>query len=533
MKKLTNTTFFWLSLLMSSWTQLSQAQTIMFDDFTYTGLNDAQLPTFNQWNIINGISGPPEGGQYSRDNIAFVTDPGNSGNKLMSLRTTVNGQTKATTHARIETAGFDYFEGTYAARVYFSDTPYDFQDANIQTFYTIVGSQLGGDGSRYSELDFEYMASDKWGISPNNKVMYLTAWNRYIANPWQAWKRYFSSQQSYAGWHTYTVSCTDGANVKFWIDNTYMGAMSTTDSDGTSVYPRNPMQVAFANWIWNNVVGSSTQIRETKMQVDWVLFYKNQEKTPQQIADVVATYRSQGLQRRNLAGNTYVTNTGGDNNPGFDKLIQAESYTNMGGVQLENTTDAGRGQNVGWIDAGDWMSYTNLIIPSTGTYKVEYRVASLNGGGHLSLDIGAGATVLDETGIPSTGGWQNWTTISHMVNLPAGTHNFGIYASSGGWNINWWRISRQSSTSARMATSATETNAEAFILYPNPVGDELKINLPPGNSDEVKIINNTGQVVLKTRAIANTIDISVLKPGVYQVQIGTGDNVTSHRIVKK
>ena len=33
--------------------------------------------------------------------------------------------------------------------------------------------------------------------------------------------------------------------------------------------------------------------------------------------------------------------------------IQAESYSGMAGVQVETTTDAGGGQNVGWIDAND------------------------------------------------------------------------------------------------------------------------------------------------------------------------------------
>ncbi len=39
-----------------------------------------------------------------------------------------------------------------------------------------------------------------------------------------------------------------------------------------------------------------------------------------------------------------------------------------------------------------------------------------------------------------TGGWQNWTTITQMVTINAGTYNFGIYAIAGGWNINWIRI---------------------------------------------------------------------------------------------
>jgi len=291
------------------------SQTIMFDDFTYSSVNDAQLAAFNKWNIIDGTSGPPEGGLYSKNNITFITDPANSGNKLMTLSTTVNGTSKATTHSRIETSGYEYFEGTYAARVFLSDVPFTYKDANIQTFYTIVSSALAGDGTKYSELDIvEYMAADKWGTSPDNRVAYYTSWNKYRPDPWAAWKTYFGVTGSIAGWHTVIAQCTDGVNVKYWIDDTYLGSQSVCDgnnpdNDTTSpVYPRSNMQVAFANWIWNNVVGSSTTSRTTTMQADWVLYYKNTALTKAQVDALVSSYRSQGLQRRNLAGQTVITN---------------------------------------------------------------------------------------------------------------------------------------------------------------------------------------------------------------------------------
>lgn len=138
------------------------------------------------------------------------------------------------------------------------------------------------------------------------------------------------------------------------------------------------------------------------------------------------------------ASSLRITTTGGS----FNTTIQAENYVSMAGVQLEATTDAGGGQNVGWIDANDWMAYSGVTIPTTGTYTVEYRVASASGGGRLSLDLNGGTILLGELAVPSTGGWQNWTTISHTVNINAGTYNLGVFAKTGGWNINWIRIRR-------------------------------------------------------------------------------------------
>lgn len=125
----------------------------------------------------------------------------------------------------------------------------------------------------------------------------------------------------------------------------------------------------------------------------------------------------------------------------FTKLIQAEAYTSMSGVQLETTTDTGGGQNVGWIDANDWMAHANVNFPSSGTYRVEYRVASPSGAS-LSLDLNAGSIQLGQVTIPATGGWQNWTTVSHTVTINAGTYSVGIFAAQGGWNINWLRFTK-------------------------------------------------------------------------------------------
>lgn len=175
---------------------------------------------------------------------------------------------------------------------------------------------------------------------------------------------------------------------------------------------------------------------------------------------VQSGYRITLYQHDNFTGNA-VTKTGDDsclvdegfndlatsvvvaqNTSGFNQTVQAESYFSSQGVQLEATTDNGGGQNVGWIETGDWMAYSNINIPTSGTYTIEYRVASPNSGGRISLDLNGGATVLGQINVPNTGGWQNWTTVSHTVNINAGTYNFGLFAAAGGWNINWWRIRR-------------------------------------------------------------------------------------------
>jgi beta-glucanase (GH16 family) len=125
--------------------------------------------------------------------------------------------------------------------------------------------------------------------------------------------------------------------------------------------------------------------------------------------------------------------------PVWARQIEAENFSAQAGVQTEPCSEGGL--NVGWIDTNDWMAYNSINFPTSGNYRVEYRVASLNGG-TLSLDLNAGTIQLGQLGVPATGGWQNWTTISHTVNINAGTYNVGVFAPRGGWNLNWIKFTR-------------------------------------------------------------------------------------------
>ncbi|MCP4881590.1 MAG: carbohydrate-binding protein, partial [Gammaproteobacteria bacterium] len=97
----------------------------------------------------------------------------------------------------------------------------------------------------------------------------------------------------------------------------------------------------------------------------------------------------------------------------FEQLVEAESYAAMSGIQTESTTDTGGGLNVGWTDASDWMAYAAINIPQTGSYIIEYRVASNSNGGTIQFEERGGNTVYGQVNVPVTGGWQAWQTIEH------------------------------------------------------------------------------------------------------------------------
>ena len=114
--------------------------------------------------------------------------------------------------------------------------------------------------------------------------------------------------------------------------------------------------------------------------------------------------------------------------------IEAEDFSAQQGVQTETTSDAGGGQNVGWIAAGDWMDY-DVDVASAGTYEVAFRVASKSA--TISLDLKKGNTVLTSLSTATTGGWQTWKTVTKTVTLSAGEQTLRILATGSNWNINW------------------------------------------------------------------------------------------------
>jgi hypothetical protein len=126
--------------------------------------------------------------------------------------------------------------------------------------------------------------------------------------------------------------------------------------------------------------------------------------------------------------------------PTVGNNIEAEMFRYFGGVRTETTSDAGGGFNVSYVDTNDWMSYPTINIPSAGAYRLDVRVASPNSTGVLVLS--KNSSDVGSMGVPNTGGWQNWQTISITVNLAAGQQDFSLFARVGGYNINWWKLTK-------------------------------------------------------------------------------------------
>jgi hypothetical protein len=115
----------------------------------------------------------------------------------------------------------------------------------------------------------------------------------------------------------------------------------------------------------------------------------------------------------------------------------ANSYRSDG-VDLEATTDTGGGYDLGWTAAGQWFNYT-VNVATAGTYSVGFRLAAPTAvTDALHIANSAGTNLSGAVAAPATGGYQDWTTVTANVTLPAGVQTLTVDQDAAGWNSNYF-----------------------------------------------------------------------------------------------
>ena len=114
----------------------------------------------------------------------------------------------------------------------------------------------------------------------------------------------------------------------------------------------------------------------------------------------------------------------------------ANSYRSDG-VDLEATTDSGGGYDLGWTAAGQWFKYT-VNVATAGTYALSLRLAAPTAVTNaLQIDNAAGTDLSGVITAPATGGYQDWTTVTANITLPAGVQTLTVEQDGPGWNVNY------------------------------------------------------------------------------------------------
>ncbi len=206
--------------------------------------------------------------------------------------------------------------------------------------------------------------------------------------------------------------------------------------------------------------------------------------------------------------------------------IQAEDFSTQSGIQLENTTDQGGGQNIGFLDIGDFADY-QIEIEQAGTYSLDIRTAALSERGAIELlliDEADATTPIGQFDFPSTGDWQNWQTSTESVELPKGRFILRLVITQPLFNINWIEFGLLTST-------VNEEFVENIRLFPNPANDYMNVNatFKQNVNANLMIYDLSGKELVRQRIsaseISERIDVESFVTGQYIISIQSGAEI--------
>lgn len=238
-----------------------------------------------------------------------------------------------------------------------------------------------------------------------------------------------------AGYHTYGAWWKSPTEIVFFLDGVEKFTVKPAAKFNLDMY----LRMVVESYDWNPPPangGMKGSFQDRTTYYDWVRSYR--------------------LVDDNNPTPTATPNPpGGGNSTPVPAKIQAEDYRNYfdttsgnsGGryrndnVDIQQTTDAAGGHNVGWIAGNEWLEYP-INVTQAGEYRIDTRVASQPGNGMFSIEVD-GVTRGGAVNIEATGGWQNWTTKSTWIGqLSAGKKTLRIQVQSGNFNLNWIDVVR-------------------------------------------------------------------------------------------
>ena len=272
-----------LALLLGACAAVPQRDDgVFFDDFSQPDLTALAR---DGWTVREQRGHPGlDGAAWGATGIALVDDPQRSGNRLLRLSASTDGTPQGTTQAQV-CHQRKYFEGTYAARVRFSDAPVTGPDGDVvvQTFYAVAPLQFDFD-PEYSELDWEYLPNGGWGDARTR--LYGVSWQTVRIEPWLAFNQPHQEFRSMDGWHVLMMQVAAGT-TRWFIDGELRAV------HGGRNYPAVPMALNFNQWFSPGglLPGVSTR-RSYDQNVDWVLHTRNRVLSPVQVQQTVDAMRA-------------------------------------------------------------------------------------------------------------------------------------------------------------------------------------------------------------------------------------------------
>ncbi|MCK4747926.1 MAG: carbohydrate-binding protein, partial [Bacteroidales bacterium] len=153
-------------------------------------------------------------------------------------------------------------------------------------------------------------------------------------------------------------------------------------------------------------------------------------------------------------------------------MIDAELFTINRGMVLEPCSDSGGGNNLGYIDPGDWLEF-EVNVSETGYYNGNLRIAAANQSGLLVIQTPDGEILNQDTVTTLvTGGWQEWTSVPSEIILHEGRQRLRLIALTSNFNLNWLDLEFNKTLQANFISATTnETGDTIEIVFDKELGE--------------------------------------------------------------
>lgn len=211
--------------------------------------------------------------------------------------------------------------------------------------------------------------------------------------------------------------------------------------------------------------------------------------------------------------------------------VVANKHYRRKGTGLQATSDSNTGQNVCYIEDGDWNEFM-LNVADAGTYNLTFRVASYLNVGKFDILVNDVVVKTDET-FPVTGGYQTFgDKVVNGVALPKGEVFLKIKFKSNDFNFNYIDF-----TLANLGVKDDILEKDSFTVYPNPVKNQSTLHIKSAVTEPltIKIIDMKGDICFSSSDYSTNEDIKIgekLPKGVYIVNASYGKIKKSIKIIK-
>jgi hypothetical protein len=260
---------------------------VLFDDFTYASTADL-APHGWIMRTAPGWPGVP-GALWGAESFSLDDDPSLGGNKILRMSSITAGKGARTRQSQL-CHERKYLEGTYAARVRFTDDAASGRDGDqiVETFYLISPLKAPMDPD-YSEIDFEYLPNGGWGHAEPS--LRGTTWETFQAEPMIDDNISTKKAGALGGFHTLVVQVASG-RVRYFLDGSALA-----DHEGR-FYPEAPMSINFNLWFIEEGLIVGSDARRYEEDIDWVFFRRDDVLPPETVESEVTDMRRRHVKFR-------------------------------------------------------------------------------------------------------------------------------------------------------------------------------------------------------------------------------------------